>query len=1085
MSLPVSGQLSLLDICKELKDPSTNISLTSMSFQACKTSPNGVSEFYGYTKPSISLDPSVITATYNGVCTPDKYVLTTNVSTYIKYKSPEIIISPTYDVTIFNISVSTNTSSNPKNLSLIIETSSGCSSSDVSSLINITQEAMPNGLTFDPSTYRINYGDPLSKVIKAISPASITWTYESLPSKIISIEPSIFTGTTDLTITSERNVSSLDLAPNITFILKDTPTVKSVLPALLVNAGPTPSIGTSGITTFSSSAESKIVTITSTHPWTCDIAQGSFETPFTVVPSSGVAGNTNVTISCPLNNATTNSGTVTFRITDSGYYTSKPSQTLNITQYASAPYFTITNVPQTINWNARFIPINISTNDSWAASLDNTSLGTLSQTSGNKDTILSFNDTTDNLSTYKRSTILYFVKSTGNSQYNLIQNGCPISYTIDPGKTINYSAVGQQFKVIKIHSNAPWKIDGYSNGAHFVFENITTGQQMPVGDVSFGLKCTDNLTGSSRTGTISISFLGDTAEGVSLTINQDKTPILTFANNPAYHDPQLTEMEFTKFTSSDPSLKWYLITPPSSIPGYIHTTELSTGYLSNNLYYALDMNYTATEHPFVVRYSLSENSAIYADLTLISVPHPHFNINPSILAVDNYNQNVYSLNLTSGDSWSLSKGLDWCTVSPTNGTGDASITVSILQNKTVSARNDTIAFKPNGLAAFPISISQPAGPYLSLTADQNIVYNGTFNSISIQANYPWTATLSGAWAGTLSATSGTGNANLTLTDTQKNTTTASRNATLTVVSEGITKVCNLTQQASPLIFDVSHNLQSFEPINSTVQPIQIYCNSKWKLTKIEYPTDPFTSMFVVLDNIALNTEYTGDMLFGIKTTDSTFGYPQEATLTFECEGTTKTVKVIEKDGYGVWFTPETLELNPSTLVYPVNPSMNTPANLNWIYSIYALDFDVTKIWLDPSVINKNTTTVNIHVDPCVFIEPNNVTINFLLNEGPTRQGSIPITIPEPPSYFVINPSVLEMPKYQSTGNVKVLTGNTRTWTASSNQYWCMTGAASGTGSNTYFSITCYQNSSGSARSAIITFDVTGIGKKYLTINQAG
>lgn len=61
MALPSSGQLSLNDIKTELSAASTNVSLRSMSSTAGKSTPDAVSEFYGYSNIPLGLSSALYT----------------------------------------------------------------------------------------------------------------------------------------------------------------------------------------------------------------------------------------------------------------------------------------------------------------------------------------------------------------------------------------------------------------------------------------------------------------------------------------------------------------------------------------------------------------------------------------------------------------------------------------------------------------------------------------------------------------------------------------------------------------------------------------------------------------------------------------------------------------------------------------------------------------------------------------------------------------------------------------------------------------------------------------------------------------
>jgi hypothetical protein len=61
MALPSSGQLSLNDIRAELSAASTNVSLRSMSSTAGKSTPDAVSEFYGFSNIPLGLSSALYT----------------------------------------------------------------------------------------------------------------------------------------------------------------------------------------------------------------------------------------------------------------------------------------------------------------------------------------------------------------------------------------------------------------------------------------------------------------------------------------------------------------------------------------------------------------------------------------------------------------------------------------------------------------------------------------------------------------------------------------------------------------------------------------------------------------------------------------------------------------------------------------------------------------------------------------------------------------------------------------------------------------------------------------------------------------
>ena len=71
MALPSSGSLSLNDIRAELSAASTNVSLRSMSSTAGKSTPDAVSEFYGYSNIPLGLSSALYTQNLSSTTTWD------------------------------------------------------------------------------------------------------------------------------------------------------------------------------------------------------------------------------------------------------------------------------------------------------------------------------------------------------------------------------------------------------------------------------------------------------------------------------------------------------------------------------------------------------------------------------------------------------------------------------------------------------------------------------------------------------------------------------------------------------------------------------------------------------------------------------------------------------------------------------------------------------------------------------------------------------------------------------------------------------------------------------------------------------
>ena len=81
--------------------------------------------------------------------------------------------------------------------------------------------------------------------------------------------------------------------------------------------------------------------------------------------------------------------------------------------------------------------------------------------------------------------------------------------------------------------------------------------------------------------------------------------------------------------------------------------------------------------------------------------------------------------------WSVTSTAAWCTVTPSRGNGDGSITVSVTRNEAFSPRNATITITLDDSEALPVSIAVTQAEYVEVRPgeDDNVTpaYNSTNN----------------------------------------------------------------------------------------------------------------------------------------------------------------------------------------------------------------------------------------------------------------------------------------------------------------------------------------------------------------------
>jgi uncharacterized protein (TIGR02145 family) len=173
---------------------------------------------------------------------------------------------------------------------------------------------------------------------------------------------------------------------------------------------------------------------------------------------------------------------------------------------------------------------------------------------------------------------------------------------------------------------------------------------------------------------------------------------------------------------------------------------------------------------------------------------------PDISAAGDRDQ---SIGVTSNTSWNASVtyapgavATDWCTVSPTSGSQNRTVSVDIKANPTTAQRAATITFTGSGLTK-EVSVTQDGAAPTLTTKPSSISTTSAAGSetITVESNTAWTVASNATDWCTVDPTSGDGNGAVTVTITESSA-TASRTATITFTYNGQTKTVAVTQTAA-------------------------------------------------------------------------------------------------------------------------------------------------------------------------------------------------------------------------------------------------------------------------------------------------
>ena len=151
-----------------------------------------------------------------------------------------------------------------------------------------------------------------------------------------------------------------------------------------------------------------------------------------------------------------------------------------------------------------------------------------------------------------------------------------------------------------------------------------------------------------------------------------------------------------------------------------------------------------------------------------------------------------SIKITSNTTWTVSSDQAWCSVSPTSGSNDGSVTVKVEENTSTAERIATITVKSDA-GDKTVSVTQSGvAAMLTLDASSLEFTSGSGSKIfKISSNTTWALSSDKNWC-SINPTFGNGDGSVTVT-VDENTSTSSRTATITIGSETITRAISVIQ----------------------------------------------------------------------------------------------------------------------------------------------------------------------------------------------------------------------------------------------------------------------------------------------------
>lgn len=186
-----------------------------------------------------------------------------------------------------------------------------------------------------------------------------------------------------------------------------------------------------------------------------------------------------------------------------------------------------------------------------------------------------------------------------------------------------------------------------------------------------------------------------------------------------------------------------------------------------------------------------------------------------------------TVNVASNTSWTASSSASWCEITPVEGKGDGTVTLSAGSNADTEPRTATLTVRTSGGAEKSLTVRQ-AGIEVQLSLSEtelSFKEEGGTAKVTVTTDAKWKASSNATWCA-VSPSEGTGNGELTL-QVGVNYSTATRSATVTVgVEGGPVRTLAVRQSGSDCSLSVSSSEVSVAVAGGTAT-VDLSSNASW------------------------------------------------------------------------------------------------------------------------------------------------------------------------------------------------------------------------------------------------------------------
>lgn len=538
---------------------------------------------------------------------------------------------------------------------------------------------------------------------------------------------------------------------------------------------------------FSGASSTRVVDVTANTAWSATCAENWVK----VIPS---ADKTSVSISVDENLSSSSRDA-------SVLLSGGTSKIITITQrVALITPSTLTRSFENIGGTSN---VSFNSETQWTASCSESWIQ-LSQTSGNAgDATLSIT-AESNFTPSQREACVFVITGTNTGLTITVTQGG--NFITPESESINVSAPASQQKM-NVDANVKWTAS--SNASWLSIEPSTDGK-------SVVLNVDENTTGAIRTATV--SFWGTEATDVknSLRVTQSaaNAPVseqntLEFNNQGGSYTINVSSEVAWKAASPQ---SWIDITPSDGKAG---TTAITISVTPN-----------PTEQDRKGNVDISIGGNVVSTIS-VNQKGNFIELSATSITIAAPASSSAQFEVSSNTDWSVISKPSWITVTPENGTGSKTVTITALENESTSSRTDYIVIGKAGTSLQKsINVTQNGHTFENLIASLSFESKADSKSVEIKTDGTWSAKSNDDWIH-VSPLSGSGNSTL-IVSVDENTADYSRTGSVDVSVGDITQTIAVTQTGKYIT--ITPTSQDAIPSNGGTHQIHISSNESWTAT---------------------------------------------------------------------------------------------------------------------------------------------------------------------------------------------------------------------------------------------------------------